>query len=230
MSPVLASVAVKGVSMFAPAAVFSAMEGVVFNPMLNTGALLSSTVTVNISDSVFWFSAASLAAPAGTEITTSPLVAGVIVAVYSLAFSIVKSVRAVVAVLSVSEMSLCANPITFSLNVMVTSNALAAVVGAVIVTLGCTLSNWMGCSDEAVLSILAAFCAAPAGTERVISSSTSSTGVMVAVYVMPFPVKLVTVALTPVPSEMSAAVKPVTDLLKVMVTVNALFCGSVGTP
>ena len=188
------------------------------------------TATVSVFDSVFSLFAASCAASVGTLIFTSPLVVGVISTVYSVPLTAVKSVAAAVAVLSASEMSPCTKSVTVSLKVIVMLNALVCVPeGPVRVILGFTVSNCTRCSTEAVLPVLAAFCAAPAGTEMIISSATFISGVMVAVYEVPPSVKL-TVALTLPPSEISLASKPVTVSENSMVISNALFFGFIGTP
>ena len=110
-------------------------------------------------------------------------------------------------------------------------NRVVAVVsgGPVIVTLGPTLSNRTVYPGEVLFPTLLALSATPVGTEIVTSSSTLSAGSISAVYVVPLPENDFTVALTLSPSEMSLAVKPVTASLKVIVIVNGLFCGVVGT-
>ena len=224
--------------MFIPSFGFSAIVRVVSLAASSNPKGIKTTCTVGrnpAGKARLPFPAVSSAAFPRTEIVKLPAVVTLMVAVYSDP-SPVKSVTLAPALaVPLNVMSSFSTPVTVSLNfisiskVAITINAPPAFAGASrIVRRGSAVSNRMAYSDDAVLVILLLFFATPAGTERVISSSVLDAGVMVAVYSAPLPVRL-TVALTPVPSEMSDATNSVTDSLKVIFTSNALFCGVVGT-
>ena len=195
-----------------------------------------SISAVYSDDTVLPLFAASTTAFAGTEIFISPSTSagGVMVSVYSLSPSSPLKLTVAVPVPSVSvvvsEMSSTVKPDTGSSKVIFTSNALfCGVVGTPIVsTFGAFLSTRTVSTFEAVLSLLEASLAAPAGTDIFMTPSTSSGGLITAMYLV---TALMSVVAVPVPSvsssvsEMSPALKPITGSLKVIATSKFSFCG-----
>ena len=183
-------------------------------PLRTPVGALAFTVTVTLSLLLSTPALVDCAAAAGTDMTTSLVVSGVIVALHVDASTIVKFEGTPLLTL----MSFSAKPVTGALNEKVTSNGLvfAITLGALSIdNTGDAGSKIVTAVADAMLSLPEASCTAPPGTSMV----TSPAALGVITTVASIGLKIARLLAAPLPTTTSAKSSPVTTSSNVSVTV-----------